>query len=521
MATTGTVAKEKRREMNIMFKNWGKDLSASLVVFLVALPLCMGIAIASGLPPAKGLITGVIGGIVVGSLAGSPLQVSGPAAGLAVIVFELVQNYGISALGPILILAGSFQLVAGLLKLGQWFRAISPAVIHGMLAGIGLLIVLQQFHVMLDHKPSSSGPANFIGMFTAASHDIFPIDGNGEEFALLLGLVTITVMVLWHKYRPERLKLLPGALLGIVTATMLAQIFHMPVKHVDVPSNLMTVIDLPNMSAFGSTHWGALLTSALVVAFIASAETLLSAAAVDRMQSRVKANYDRELAAQGVGNMLCGLAGALPMTGVIVRSSANVQAGAETRRSAILHGVWILLFITLLPGLLTMVPISSLAGVLVYTGIKLVNISEIRNLGRFGRIPLLIYAATLLTIVAKDLLTGVLMGVGLSVINLLWRATHVNIHLEDGEYEGHKRLVLEGAATFVRIPKISAALDQVPAGSVVHVDASRLHHVDHACLELLERWVEDHKEQGTKIVLEWEHLERRYWQRLQQNPERA
>src|SRR5215470_2935131 len=189
----------------------------------------------------------------------------------------------------------------------------------------------------------------------------------------------------------------------------------MPVKRVDVPSNLLTVVDLPNIHSLGNANWGALLTSALVVAFIASAETLLSAAAVDRMQSRAKTNYDRELTAQGVGNMLCGFLGALPMTGVIVRSSANVQAGAETRRSAILHGVWILLFITLLPGLLTIVPISSLAGVLIYTGVKLVNIAEIRNLVRFGRMPLLIYAATLLTIVAKDLLTGVMVGIGLSI----------------------------------------------------------------------------------------------------------
>ncbi|HEY0262883.1 MAG TPA: SulP family inorganic anion transporter [Granulicella sp.] len=501
------------------FKNWGKDFSASLVVFLVALPLCMGIAIASGLPPAKGLITGVLGGIVVGTFAGSPLQVSGPAAGLAVVVFELVQNYGISALGPILMLAGLFQIIAGLLKLGQWFRAISPAVIHGMLAGIGLLIVLQQFHVMLDHKPSSSGPANFIGMFTAAARDILPLDGRGEEFALLLGLITIAVMMLWQRYRPEKLRLLPGALLGILAATTVAQVFHVPVKRVDVPSNLLTVIDLPSMAFFGNVPWGVILSSAFVMAFIASAETLLSAAAVDRMQSHVKTNYDRELTAQGVGNMLCGLAGALPMTGVIVRSSANVQAGAETRRSAILHGVWILLFITLLPGLLRMVPISSLAGVLVYTGARLVSLEEIKKLGRFGRIPLLIYAATLLTIVAKDLLTGVLVGVGLSVIQLLWRATHVQVYLEDNEQGGGKRLILAGAATFLRIPRISAALEQVPAGSVVHVDMSRLHHVDHACLELLERWIEDHRAQGTLIALEWEHLEQRYWQQSPQQLE--
>jgi MFS superfamily sulfate permease-like transporter len=199
------------------------------------------------------------------------------------------------------------------------------------------------------------------------------------------------------------------------------------------------------------------------------------------------------------------------MTGVIVRSSANVQAGAETRKSAILHGLWILAFITIFPRLLTMVPVSSLAGVLVYTGVKLVNIGEMKNLLRFGRIPLLIYAATMLTIVAKDLLTGVLVGMALSILNLLWRATHLYARIEDGKQEGHKRLVLEGAATFVRIPKISAVLEEIPPCTVIHVDISRLHHVDDACMELLERWANDYRERGTHIVIEWEHLERRYW----------
>ena len=162
------------------------DLSASLVVFLVALPLCMGIAMASGLPPASGLVTGIIGGVIVGFLAGAPLQVSGPAAGLAVIVFELVHEHGILALGPVLMIAGAIQLVAGLLKTGRWFRAISPEVIHGMLAGIGILIVIQQFHVVLDRKPEHSGLANIGAMWSAIFGGLFPLNGSKEEMAALL-----------------------------------------------------------------------------------------------------------------------------------------------------------------------------------------------------------------------------------------------------------------------------------------------------------------------------------------------
>src|SRR6266851_353306 len=186
-----------------------KDLSASLVVFLVALPLCMGIALASGMPAAAGLVTGVIGGLVVGFLAGSPLQVSGPAAGLAVIVFEMVREHGLAALGPILILAGAIQLAAGLLKTGRWFRAISPEVIHGMLAGIGVLIVIQQFHVVLDRSPEHSGLENIAAMWGAVFGGLFPLDGSKEEAAALIGLVTLVVLLLWEKFRPAKLRLVP------------------------------------------------------------------------------------------------------------------------------------------------------------------------------------------------------------------------------------------------------------------------------------------------------------------------
>jgi len=364
-----------------------KDFSASLVVFLVALPLCMGIALASGMPPAAGLVTGIIGGLVVGFIAGQPLQVSGPAAGLAVIVFELVREHGVLALGPILMIAGAIQLVAGLLKTGRWFRAISPEVIHGMLAGIGVLIVIQQFHVVLDRAPAHSGPANILAMWGAVFGGVFPLNGSKEEAAALVGIVTMVVMILWEKFRPVKLKLLPGALLGITAATTLAQVMHLGVNRVKVPENLSQMISFPSMAAIQGISLSTLVGTALALAFIASAETLLSAAAVEQMQTRAKTDYDRELTAQGVGNLLCGLVGSLPMTGVIVRSSANVQAGAETRKSAILHGLWMLLAVLVFASVLRMIPTASLAAVLVFVGIKLVKPAEVKKLARFGRVP--------------------------------------------------------------------------------------------------------------------------------------
>jgi MFS superfamily sulfate permease-like transporter len=485
-----------------------KDLSASLVVFLVALPLCMGIALASGMPPAAGLVTGIIGGLVVGFISGQPLQVSGPAAGLAVIVFEMVREHGVAALGPILMLAGAVQLVAGLLKTGRWFRAISPEVIHGMLAGIGVLIVIQQFHVVLDRAPEHSGPANIMAMWGAIFGGLFPLNGSKEESAAVVGLVTIGVMLLWERYRPSALKLVPGALLGIGAATATAQFLGLTVNRVKVPSNLMQMISLPSMAAVHDIKWTTFIGTSLALAFIASAETLLSAAAVDQMQTRHKTNYDRELTAQGVGNMLCGLVGSLPMTGVIVRSSANVQAGAETRRSAILHGVWILASVLLFGSILRMIPTASLAAVLILVGIKLVKPAEIRKLARFGKIPVLIYFASMIAIVATDLLTGVMVGVGLSLLRLLYKVTHLEAKV--AEDAGVTHVHLSGVGTFLAIPRIAQALDAVKPGCDVHIHCINLRYIDHACIEVIEGWTEQREHSGQRVFVEMEKLHMRY-----------
>ena len=225
-----------------------RDLTASIVVFLVALPLCMGIAVASGLPAEKGLITGIVGGLVVGALAGSPLQVSGPAAGLAVIVFEIVQKQGVGALGPILVAAGLVQLAAGALKLGQWFRAISPAVVHGMLAGIGVLIVAGQIHVLFDNKPLPHGLAN-LAAIPAAFMSLSP-DISVAETALLVGVVTIGAMLAWERLRPARLKLVPGALVGVAAGTGLSALLPTAIKHVSVPDSLLAAVAVPSAGDF-------------------------------------------------------------------------------------------------------------------------------------------------------------------------------------------------------------------------------------------------------------------------------
>ena len=242
--------------------------------------------------------------------------------------------------------------------------------------------------------------------------------------------------------------------------------------------------------------------TALAIAFIASAETLLSAAAVDRMHDGPRTRYNKELFAQGVGNMLCGAAGALPMTGVIVRSSANVQAGAATRRSAILHGVWILAFVALLPMVLRQVPSAALAGVLVVTGWRLVSLDHVRHLfARHGVLPTAIWAVTFVAVVATDLLTGVLLGMALTLLELVPHLWRMRLTIEEGAREDHHAVSLEGAATFVQLPRIAKILEAIPDGGVLRLDTQRLTFLDHTCAEMIGEWVKAKRRAGAEVEL--------------------
>lgn len=483
------------------------DALASVVVFLVALPLCMGVAIASGAPPAAGLITGIVGGLVVGVLAGSPLQVSGPAAGLAVIVWELLQRHGAAGLGVIVLLAGLMQLVAGALRLGQWFRAVSPSVIHGMLAGIGVLIFASQFHVMVDDGPKGSGIQNLLSIPAAVARGVTPSNGSSNHLAAMIGLVTITTIVLWTRLAPKRFKALPAPLVAVCVGSVLAAALALPVRYVAVPANLWDAVTLPTLESLRGALSISVIGAAAALAVVASAETLLCATAIDQRHTGPRTDYDRELMAQGVGNCICGVVGALPMTGVIVRSSANVEAGARTRLSAVLHGAWILAFVALMPGVLGRIPVSALAAVLVFTGYKLVNPTAMRALATQGRVELAIYAATVVGIVTTDLLTGVLIGLGLSLAKLVYTFTHLDVTFVEGTEPGTALVALDGAATFVRLPALAAALAKVPPGTQAQICAERLAYIDHACLELITTWQRQHEAGGGHATISWERLE--------------
>lgn len=496
--------------------SFSKDFFASIVVFLVAVPLCLGIAIASGLPPTAGIITGIIGGLIVGSISGSPLTVSGPAAGLVVIVADIVAEFGLAIYGMIVLAAGLVQVLAGMFKLGVWFRAISPAVIHGMLGGIGILIIGSQFHIMLDRNPLSSGIMNLLDIPNGLM-ETFKASGGGSLYAAITGLLTIAAIVLWTRYAPARLKLIPGALIGVLLAVVVANLFSFDIKYLtdlfdgsaDLQNILGTII-MPSMSTVEASMTAGVLFAVIALAFIASAESLLSCAAVDQMHQGERTKYDRELMAQGIGNTICGFLNALPMTGVIVRSSANVEAGATTRASTIMHGAWLLLFISVFLFTLEYIPVATLAGVLVYTGYKLAYPKIAKELLVYGKAELAIYIITIITIVSFNLLAGVVTGLLLSIVKLLYVFSHVSIKPEHHPGSQRTTLHLKGSATQLGIPKLVSVLDHMEAGRDIHVQFNDLEYIDHACIQLLDGWQKQYQMTGGKVTIEWDSLINKY-----------
>lgn len=496
------------------------EMLASVVVFLVALPLCMGVAIASGAPPATGLISGIIGGLVVGFFAGSPLQVSGPAAGLAVIVYQIIQDFGIATLAPILILAGILQMLAGKLKFGQWFRAIAPAVIYGMLSGIGVLIFASQFHVMVDDipVPNGSGLDNLYTIPASIKKGLIPADGSPHHLAAAIGVLTLIILISWNWLKtrlPKGLGMMPAPLLAVGVAVGVAQYMELPIKYVDVPSSLGDMLQFPTMASVKMLLKPAVFGSAIALAIIASAESLLCALAVDKLHEGERSDLDKELFAQGIGNTIAGLVGALPITGVIVRSTANVEAGGTTRFSAILHGFWLILALVAVPSALKMIPVASLAAVLVYIGWKLVKVEIAKKLLERGRDEFAIYLATVIAIVATNLLQGLLVGIVLAVFKLAWNFSRLSVRSEVSTLDQRIDLHLDGSGTFVGLPKLARSLQQVPQNHEVHIHLEHVDYIDHACFELISDWKKDYQERGGEVHMEWEALEKRATYRSQ------
>ncbi|MGW0735731.1 SulP family inorganic anion transporter [Streptomyces sp. NPDC002851] len=473
------------------------DVTASIVVFLVAVPLCVGVAVASGVPAELGIVTGIVGGLLTGFLPGSSLQVSGPAAGLTVLVYEAVDRYGLGALGVLVLAAGLLQLAMGALRLGRWFRAISVAVVQGMLAGIGLVLIAGQVYAMADLKAPGSGLAKLAGIPGLVADVLASPEALA---AACVGLGTIAILVLWPRWRAAA-RIVPAPLVAVAAATLAVVVLGLPVARVEV-QGLFDAIQPPGGDDFAGLLSVGMIGTVLAFALIASAESLFSAAAVDRLHTGPRTDYDKELMAQGAGNAVCGALGALPMTAVIVRSAANVHAGARTKASRVLHGVWLLVFAAAFPAALGVIPVAALAGVLVHAGFKLIPWKDLRPLWLGHRGELLILVTTAVAIVVGNLFEGVILGLLLAVAKTAWEISHVHVEVVSPQAapEEPLRVRVLGNATFLRLPKLLDSLEALPADRAIHLDLSGLRHVDHACEMALATWQERHNALAVRPV---------------------
>ena len=460
------------------------DLPASLVVFLVALPLSLGIAIASNAPILAGLIAAIVGGIVAGCLGGSPLQVSGPAAGLTVIVADLVSQFGWAVTCLITAAAGVLQVLLGLSRVARAALAISPVVVHAMLAGIGITIALQQAHVLLGGESQSTAWDNVIGL---------PAQILGAHRpGLILDLLVIGILIAW-RWAPPRVARVPGPLVAIVAVTIMSVVFPFDVSRIELEGSVLEALQLP---ALPEGNWGAVALAVVTVTLITSVQSLLTAVSIDRMHTGPRTDFNRELIGQGAANIASGAIGGLAIAGVIVRSAANVSAGARTRASTIMHGFWILLFALPFAELVEQIPTAALAGLLIVIGIELLKPAHIETALRNG--DLAVYLVTAVGVVFLNLLHGVMIGLALAIALTGWRVIRARVEAKPTGDEW--RVVVEGACTFLALPRLTRVLASVPERTTVTVHLL-VNYLDHAAQQAISDWQRQHCATGGTVQI--------------------
>lgn len=496
---------------------WRYDLPAGIVVFLVALPLCLGIALASGAPLLAGLITGIVGGLLVSALSGSQLMVSGPAAGLTAIVLAAIAELGSYDVFLVaVVLAGALQVGLGVARAGIIGYFFPSSVIRGMLSAIGLILILKQLPYALGAGVAPFESDTFQQPQGGNSlTSIVAAIGSALPLAIVLSVTALLVLIFWGKIAPAGLrKLVPAplvaVLLGVVgaaAAAAFAPAYALPASAMvtlPTPSSLGELASLlvfPDWSALSN---GAVWRVAATIGIVASLETLLSLEATDKLDPfKRNAPASRELFAQGVGNMVAGAVGGLPMTGVIVRSAANTGAGARTWRSSWFHGVLLLLAVLAIPRLLNHIPLAVLAAILLHTGYKLAHPRQLRDAWRVGPKYFVPFVVTVGAILVTDLLVGILIGLAVGAFFLL-RDDYSHAYsyeLEESADHQRVRLTLAEQVTFLNKARINKALHALLPGSTVTVDATRSKHIDHDVIELLHEFEQNARARGISLRL--------------------
>lgn len=503
-----------------MFQHIKKDLPASVVVFFVALPLCLGIALASGAPLFAGLIAGIVGGIVVGSISGSSLGVSGPAAGLVVIVYSAIQTLGsYEAFLLAVVLAGIFQVVLGILKAGVVGYYFPSSVIKGMLAAIGIIIFVQQLPHAFGYNRAYAGDTRSLfsdqETLLIALQKMLDVISPG---AVIVTIISLFVLLFWEKVLAKKsafFKIVPGPLVAVILGIAYQTIFgnsnstfaiesHNLVS-VPIPDSLNSFFaqfTFPDFTQFTNTN---IYVVAITLAVVASLETLLCVEATDKMDPRKRVTpTNRELVAQGVGNSVSGFIGGLPITQVIVRSSANIQSGGRTKMSAIMHGFFLMICVILIPKYLNLIPLAVLAAVLLVIGYKLANPKQFVEIYKLGKGQFVPFITTVIAIVVTDLLTGIILGLIVGFITILinsYKNSHF-LHIEDVSNGKHKiKMTLAEEVTFLNKGAILRELSTLPNDTYLELDVRKTRILDYDVLEILDEFAIKAKNRNINIKL--------------------
>lgn len=501
-----------RRRIRYYRLIWFKhDLPAGLSVFLVALPLCMGIALASGAPLYSGILSGIIGGIIVSFISGSQLAVSGPAAGLSTVVAASIVSLGDYKVFLLaIIVAGIFQLLLGILKLGSIANYFPSAVIKGMLAAIGILLISKEIPFALGYDQPDFWRSGFIKLFSSKelSGNFITFNHHISRGTILITLISLAVLILWQ-VSSKKIKIIPAPLVVVVIGILINLIFTKtswffikPTQLVSIPQNIFANISFPDFSKFFSNTqiW----KDGLIIGLLATLETLLCIEAIDKLDKHNRITpVNRELVAQGIGNIFCGVFGALPITAVIIRGAANVDAGARTKLSAFTHGLFLLLAVALIPFVLSMIPFASLAAILLITGYNLTKPKLYRNMWSLGWKQFLPFIITIIVILATDLLIGVTIGLLLSIYFIIqnnFKAEYrINKTIEKG-VEAYL-IKLNSNVTFLNKVRLRDALEDIPDDSMLTIDGSHCNFIDYDILEIISEYESKANDRNIKVNL--------------------
>jgi MFS superfamily sulfate permease-like transporter len=510
-----------------LVENWRADLIAGFLVFLIALPLCLGIAMASGFPPMSGIITAVIGGLVVSRISGSHVTINGPAAGLIVVILSAVQSLGQGdamagyryTLAAIVV-ASVLQILMGLFKAGRLNAYFPSSVVHGMLAAIGIIIMAKQIHVMLGVKPESG---EILPTIAEIPHSLVSLNPD----IAIIGFSGLLIMMVWSLVKNRYLKMIPAPLIVVAVGMLLDRYFDLEHEHiylflpdqaflphheytigpkflVSIPDNVLSSFYFPDFGMVGTTaFWGAVVSICLV----GSLESLLSTTAVDKLDPYQRySDLNRDLTAVGVGNLLAGAIGGLPMIAEIVRSSANVGDGAKTGWANFFHGLFLAIFVLLFPWLIHEIPLASLASLLVYTGFRLASPREFAKTLDIGREQLILFVVTIVGVLATDLLIGVAIGILAKILIHLINGVKPS-HLLKISYDIRKEtpdttlIQVKGSAIFSNFIALKSEMARLPEGKTIIFDLADADLIDHTVMELIDRYRHDYIDRGGRCEI--------------------